>query len=488
MTEREKPPADSLFKEVVKTLVSIIEEKDVFIKGHSERVASHCVRFCAKLDLPKGQVEQMLLAGLLHDIGMVYVPIEIIHRPENLTEDETALVKQHPIIAERVLSNIHMLKGILPVIRHHHEAFDGSGYPDNLKGDEIPLGARILRIIDSWDGMTSARPPGRSLSTEEVLGEIEKEAGRQFDIELVKHFLDFIKEGEIAPQEPEEKERKEVARRSVNAIVERFKGGEIDLPVLPKAFQEIQRVMDDPNSTILDLAKAIEKDAAISVKLISVANSPMYRGTERIVTVRDAVPRLGFKETQSIVSAIATKSLYEAKDRRYKDLMEKLWLHSLASAFAARCLAGKLPRAEKEKFFQMGLIHDIGKPPLLKLLSEADIPGEPLDIDAVVESIDEVHTGFGGGLLQRWGFPQDFVRIATRHRGSTFSSKTEQGILATNLANHVAHKLGYALSESEKEVDLLALESTKLLQLDPATIDAICEETKSAMEGISHIF
>ena len=196
----------------------------------------------------------------------------------------------------------------------------------------------------------------------------------------------------------------------------------------------------------------------------------------------------GFNETRSVLTNIASKNLYEPKDPRFSRLTEKVWLHSLACALTAGSIARKLAFADEAKYFQMGLLHDIGKPPLLKLVSATDMAEGLLDMEEIVESIDEVHTAFGGTLLQRWGFPGDFVRIATRHEGLSFAPQTEQSILVVNLANHIAHNAGYGWRESAERTDPSTLDSARLLQLDLATIEAITVETAHAMEGTSPIF
>jgi HD-GYP domain-containing protein (c-di-GMP phosphodiesterase class II) len=169
IARKEKGTGDFL-RELICTLVAIIEEKDGFMKGHAERVASNCVGFCGKKGLLKqDELENIYFAGLLHDLGMVYLPLELVQKPEELTEDDRAMIRQHPEIASKILSNVTMLGDILPMIRHHHEAFDGSGFPDGLKGDDIPLGSRVICLADSYDAMTSTRPRRPALSMEKAL-------------------------------------------------------------------------------------------------------------------------------------------------------------------------------------------------------------------------------------------------------------------------------------------------------------------------------
>ena len=194
---------------LVKTLVSVIEEKDPFMKGHAERVATNCVIFSRQLGLTKIEINQIYLAGLLHDVGIVYIPPEITRKTGKLTDDEMDMVKKHPLISEKILSKHDMLKAILPIIRHHHESYDGSGYPDGLKAEEIPIGAMIINLVNYFDSMTSARLDRPSMSIEDALKEIDKKAGQQFDKELAKDFHAFIRAHENIPKKIGDNKKKE---------------------------------------------------------------------------------------------------------------------------------------------------------------------------------------------------------------------------------------------------------------------------------------
>lgn len=491
MTNRPLKQSESVIPELIKTFVSLIEEKDKYLKGHSETVASGCVRFCTKLGFPKKEVEKSYLAGLLHDIGMVFLPREVIQRPGKITDDEFVLVKQHPVTAEKILSNLSIFSNILPIIRHHHERYDGTGYPDNLKGDEIPLMARILHLVDGWESMVADRSYREALSRKEAAQELEKNAGTQFDPKLVKAFLEYIRPGEDS-EEPGIEERKEEPHNPIQEIVlkviQKFKRGEIELPVLPKVVQEIQQVMNDQNSTAEDVARAVEKDPVISMRLIAVANSPIYRGTEKIQTVKQAVPRMGIKETQAVVTAIANKNLYRTSNEYFQTLMNKQWLHSLASAYGSRIIAQKLALPNLEQYFFMGLIHDIGKAPLLKNLAELASGNGDLNKSDILTGVQDYHSSFGGALLKRWGFSKDYVRVVTQHeKEDNFTPETEKPILVVNLANMMATKIGYG-STDNKEIDLAALESVGLLHLDLEALADLSGELVKIMEESAHIF
>ena len=133
----------------------------------------------------------MKFAGILHDIGKIGVIKEVLHKPTKLSDLEFALIKNHPVVGEEIIKPVAFLDKIRPVIRHHHERFDGSGYPDGLRGKDIPFLSRIITVADAYDAMTSHRPYRSALSHETAVAEITKYAGTQFDPEIVQAFLEI---------------------------------------------------------------------------------------------------------------------------------------------------------------------------------------------------------------------------------------------------------------------------------------------------------
>ncbi|GAI80193.1 unnamed protein product, partial [marine sediment metagenome] len=273
--------------------------------------------------------------------------------------------------------------------------------------------AKKVRKVTEIDPILARIMRDKICATDIILAHI---IGSRDAIEFIKSTAGGFKE------KVEKKGDTGAAQKIVTEIVQRFKKGNIDLPVLPNIVQDIQNVINEPNSTANDVAGALEKDAVISIRLVSMANSPIYRAAEKIYSVKQAVPRLGFKETQNIVTAIANKNLYETKNNQFRITMEKLWQHSLGCAYCSRIIAKKLRFGDAEQIFMMGLLHDIGKPPLLKAVSENTPEDELLPMNDIVASIQEVHTDFGKEILEHWGFAQDFTRIALEHEGPNFSS------------------------------------------------------------------
>ena len=178
-------------------LSAAIEARDPFAKGHSSRVTVFAQAMARRIGLEKERVYVLRLGALLHDVGKLAVPSTVLLKSGPLTEDEFGQMRRHPAAGARMLKTLGAPPTILPVVLHHHERWDGSGYPAGQKGDEIPLEARLLCIADSFDAMTSTRPYRAPKRPAEAMDELERCAGTQFDPELVEAFAGAWAEGEL---------------------------------------------------------------------------------------------------------------------------------------------------------------------------------------------------------------------------------------------------------------------------------------------------
>jgi len=173
------------YTEVIAALAAAVEAKDIYTKGHSVRVARLAALIARELGLPPEHERILYQAGILHDIGKIGIPDAILQKPGRLTAEEFALVREHPVRSWEIARQIRSFAPMLPAIRWHHERLDGSGYPDGLQGEEIPLDARILAVADVFDALTSVRPYRAALSVEEALALLRQEAGTRLDPECV---------------------------------------------------------------------------------------------------------------------------------------------------------------------------------------------------------------------------------------------------------------------------------------------------------------
>ncbi len=180
-----------LFTGSIKALAQALEAKDEYTQGHSARVAEESVNIARYLSLSDAEVQRVWLAGYLHDIGKIGIRETVLNKPGKLDEEEWNLIQQHPVVAGKILGPIPELSDIIDIIVHHHERYDGSGYPDGLDGSSIPLGARILSVADAYDALTSRRPYRDALASEEAHRILEAAAGTQFDPVIARAFLDL---------------------------------------------------------------------------------------------------------------------------------------------------------------------------------------------------------------------------------------------------------------------------------------------------------
>jgi diguanylate cyclase (GGDEF)-like protein/putative nucleotidyltransferase with HDIG domain len=173
---------------MIYALAATVDAKDHYTYGHSKKVSQYAVVLSEALGLPQDRITTIRAAGLLHDIGKIAIPDSILNKPEALTRKEWKPVKAHPELGVEILRHVIDLVNCLPAILHHHEHYDGKGYPSGLKGENIPLEARILSIADAYDAITSMRPYRKQLSPQQALDELKRCCGTQFDPELVDIF------------------------------------------------------------------------------------------------------------------------------------------------------------------------------------------------------------------------------------------------------------------------------------------------------------
>lgn len=203
--ENKNEMLEKAYLESIETLRYTVEAKDTYTRGHSDRVSEYSVLIGKRLGLSDEDLKNLQIGGLFHDIGKIGVPDSILQKDAKLTDDEYSQIKQHPNIGVHILSNATIFKDILPIVEHHHERFDGRGYPSQLAGDKIPYLARITAIADSFDAMTSKRAYRDSLPIDVVIEEFEDCKGTQFDPQIADIFLDVLKNHFNEIQEIQEK-------------------------------------------------------------------------------------------------------------------------------------------------------------------------------------------------------------------------------------------------------------------------------------------
>ena len=187
--------------DIVVALANAVEAKDLGLKDHCRYLDYRSARLAAYVGLRDGELEGVAYGALLHDIGKIGISEHVLHKPGPLTDDEFRVMREHPEIGERICDPLRMSRDFTPIIRHHHERWDGAGYPDGLKGEQIPLGARIVALADAFDAIVRGRPYRAARSVDEAFAELKKHSGKQFDPGLVPLFIeetDRVESG-IAP-------------------------------------------------------------------------------------------------------------------------------------------------------------------------------------------------------------------------------------------------------------------------------------------------
>jgi putative nucleotidyltransferase with HDIG domain len=206
--ERLKQKNEEVLKsqDVIRTLAQALEARDHYTQGHSSRVSDVAVALARELGLSREEQEIVRHGCLLHDIGKINVPDAILRKPAALTDEEFAMMKKHPAIGENICRPLIFARPFLDIIRHHHERWDGRGYPDGLAGEEISVHARIAAIADAWDAMTTDRPYRAALPHQVAFSRLEEGAGTQWDPELIRQFLRVMRrrvegerEGAVTP-------------------------------------------------------------------------------------------------------------------------------------------------------------------------------------------------------------------------------------------------------------------------------------------------
>lgn len=191
----------------LETFAHAIDAKDQNTNGHSQRVAIYSAEIAKRMGMSDEEQEQIYYMGMLHDIGKIGIPDAILKKPGKLTEEEMQIIRNHPTIGGEILKDFTAIQGISDGARYHHERYDGNGYNEGLKGEEIPLAARIICVADSYDTMSSKRVYKELHEENYILSELNQCSGKQFDPEIVPFMIEMIKDGTAPLPRPDYKSR-----------------------------------------------------------------------------------------------------------------------------------------------------------------------------------------------------------------------------------------------------------------------------------------
>ena len=385
----------------VRAIADALEAKDDYILGHARRVRGYAAAIGRRMGLDDAQLEQLTVAAFLHDIGKIGTPDHILLKPGALTGDERAQMQLHSRRGARMLTDVVDMEEAACAVLHHHEHYDGTGYPEGLRGEQIPLLSRIILVADAYDAMTSPRPFREAYPHEIAVEELEQGAGGRFDPEVVRAFRELRHLAQI--------------RRSI--------ADGLGVPHLsaPPAASDISRL------TCYELINIVETEPALAARVLREANLTAAAPTARLTA---ACAALGDSRLREI---LAQGGAGVQED-------EGLWEHSLRCAEAARLIADQTALMNSEEAYSLGLLHDIGRVLLRSLFPEEmkDMGGFADDerIEREVAAFGVDHAQVGQWVLESCGVPRALTSFVQTHH-DVMRTNTPAALLL-HVANAVA--------------------------------------------------
>jgi response regulator RpfG family c-di-GMP phosphodiesterase/HD-like signal output (HDOD) protein len=425
----------------VRAIADALEAKDEHVHGHARRVRSYAAAVGRQMGLDEEVLEQLALAAFLHDIGKIGTPDQILLKPGPLTPEETAQVRQHARRGARMLTGIVGLGGAADAVLYHHEHFDGTGYPDGLSGERIPLLSRIILVADAYDAMTSPRPFREALTHEEAVARLSEGAGSSFDPEVVRTFVEF---------EPLARIRRAVAAGPTAATLEGF---------------------DASGLSFDELAEKVSCDPLLAASVLHAANAACGLRTADLDAACSALGLAGLREAVSGCGSWVEGGAPPA---------DELWEHSLRAAEAARLIAEQTSILDPKAAYTLGLLHDVGQtllaslfPATAALLTKFDA-SERAEYEAASYGVD--HAQVGQWVLEACGVPRHLAAAVQMHHDVAYTG--DPAALLLHIADRVAHaddpyEVAALDSISTERLYMLRLSRTDLFRVHALTGDAL---------------
>ncbi len=406
-------------------LSAALDARDPKTRGHSDRVAMISMAIINEMekadDSPVYQELRscMRLAGLLHDIGKVGIPDSILLKAGELTKEEYHFIKRHPLIGAEIVNACTGLKELVPGVLYHHEHYDGSGYPFGLKGEDIPLLARVISLADSFDAITSDRPFRAASSHDEAISILTGYPSKNFDQNVLKALVNAHEKGALTFVRTPTKSMG--GGEPEKEIDEAYGLALKSLPTLPPVLTVVNKLLSDGNAPLKEVAKALSSDEGLTSRVLRLVNSAYYGLPRRISTVPLAITILGAKAVKNQVVNIAFADLMNSLGGGRKEYA-LLWRHAIRTAAWAKSIAAKFGNADEEEGFTAGLVHDIGKAVSLRLkpgdygrvVLESTRSGKDLrGVEEQVIGFD--HSRMGAYAAEKWRLPQTLVGAIRWH-------------------------------------------------------------------------
>jgi putative nucleotidyltransferase with HDIG domain len=427
----------------VRAIADTLEAKDDYILGHARRVRGYAAAIGRRMGLEDAQLEQLSLSAFLHDIGKIGTPDHILLKPGALTDEERAQMQLHSRRGARMLTDVVDMDEVAGAVLYHHEHYDGTGYPEGLRGEEIPLLSRIILVADAYDAMTSPRPFREACPHEVAIEQLEQGTGGRFDPEVVRAFRELQHLAQI--------------RRS---IADGLSVSQLSVPPIAS---------DIGCLTYEELVSHIETEPALAARVLREANTAAATPTARL-SVACAV--LGGSRLREIL-AQNSESVQED---------EGLWEHSLRCAEAARLIAEQTALIDPEEAYSLGLLHDIGRVLLRSLFPEEmkEMQGFEDDerIEREVAAFGVDHAQVGQWVLESCGVPRPLTSFVQTHH-DMMRTNTPAALLL-HVANTVAQadnpfKVAALNTIGTERLYMLRLNRHDLFRIH-ASLDSILEQ------------
>jgi putative two-component system response regulator len=431
----------AMARSVVRTIADALEAKDEYVYGHARRVSGYASAIGRRMRLELPVLEQLSMAAFLHDIGKIGTPDSLLLKPTVLTAEERAVMQLHPERGARMIASVPEMEEIAECIRYHHEHYDGSGYPEGLVGEQIPLASRIILVADAYDAMTSPRPFRCAFTHEEAVEQLLASAGKHFDPEVVRAFCGLTALAQI---------RRGVTNESWGGYLSQLP---LHLELDELGFEE--------------LVDEIARDPALAASVLRAVNTDGTAASP-CLNIRAACLRLGDEGLRQLVGRVC--------DRERRDLdFTRLQEHSVRCAHAAELLAKRTQMIDSDDAYALGLLHDMGEALLCTLFPEEmeniiwlDETDTRTELEVMAFGVD--HGQVGQWILEACGVQRELaLTIQTHHDAMRINDPVA-------LLLHVADVIARAANSSEiAALDHLGSDRLAMLRLSRADLAYIHE-------------
>ncbi|MDQ6786414.1 MAG: response regulator [Acidobacteriota bacterium] len=437
----------------VRLTAETLDLKDVYAHNHARRVESYAVAIGHRLNLEAEEIEHLSLAAYLHDVGRIGIPDEILNKISKLTDEENKIVKLNSERAVQILASVPELSEIALAVRHRNEHFDGSGFPDNLPGERIPLLSRIVAVACAYDEMTSPRASGQSLPHDEALEKLRENGEKQFDSSVVQIFGEIESIGLIRA-----------------AIEDGLAGGRL-LP--SRVFFDVK------NLSTAELLQQFKTEPMLAIDVLKLAN--VSNGDEKTAQMLPAMTALGEEKLRAILE----QNGLPARDAQFEDWSAR----ALRRAIAAQLLAAHTNVAEPDDAYTLGLLYEAGEILLGSLYPEEMLELENLEDEArargQIEKFGTDAVQISQWMLESCGLPRSLTSAVKAYRESMHINNP------LTLLLHAAHKIAEGQEPYKTADDALAADCAAILGLNRAEFRQIYERagaiTDNRIEALQEI-